>query len=99
MAGPGDPRRTSPRPSAGYLETSGRPNGGVSTTSRDRAGVPDRRCHEMRVVYLNPVGEVGGAELSLLDLMASVAEAVPGVERHLIVAGDGQLIGKAEAPG
>ncbi|MHB1560765.1 MAG: hypothetical protein ACYC61_25200, partial [Isosphaeraceae bacterium] len=28
---------------------------------------------DMRVVYLNPVGEVGGAELSLLDLMASVA--------------------------
>ena len=50
----------------------------------------------MRVVYLNPVGEVGGAELSLLDLMASVAEAIPGVERHLIVAGDGPLIAKAE---
>jgi hypothetical protein len=29
MAGPGDPRRTSPRPSARHLETSGRPNGGV----------------------------------------------------------------------
>ena len=56
-------------------------------------------CLEMRVVYLNPVGEVGGAELSLLDLMASVAEAIPGVERHLIVAGDGPLIAKAEALG
>ena len=28
--------------------------------------------------------------------MASVAEAIPGVERHLIVAGDGPLIAKAE---
>jgi len=53
----------------------------------------------MRVVYLNPVGEIGGAELSLLDLMASVAEAIPDVERHLIVAGDGPLIAKAEALG
>lgn len=53
----------------------------------------------MRVVYLNPVGEVGGAELSLLDLMASVAGAIPGIERHLIVAGEGPLIGKAEAIG
>jgi glycosyltransferase involved in cell wall biosynthesis len=53
----------------------------------------------MRVVYLNPVGEVGGAELSLLDLMASVAEVIPGVERHVIVAGEGPLIAKAEALG
>jgi glycosyltransferase involved in cell wall biosynthesis len=53
----------------------------------------------MRVVYLNPVGEVGGAELSLLDLMASVAELIPGVERHLIVAGNGPLIAKAKALG
>ena len=29
MAGPGDPGRTSPRPSARHLEPSGRPNGGV----------------------------------------------------------------------
>ena len=29
MAGPGDPRRTTPRPSARHLETYGRPNGGV----------------------------------------------------------------------
>ena len=72
--------------------------GGSHGVPRPRR-VPDRRWHEMRVVYLNPVGEVGGAELSLLDLMASVAEATPGVERHLIVAGDGPLIGKAEVLG
>jgi glycosyltransferase involved in cell wall biosynthesis len=53
----------------------------------------------MRVVYLNPIGEVGGAELSLLDLMASVAEAVPGIERHLIVAGAGLLVERAESLG
>ena len=53
----------------------------------------------MRVVYLNPVGEIGGGELSLLDLMASVAEVLPSVERHLIVAGDGPLIARAEALG
>jgi glycosyltransferase involved in cell wall biosynthesis len=53
----------------------------------------------MRVVYLNPVGQLGGAELSLLDLMTSVAGAIPHLERHLIVAGDGPLIARAEAIG
>lgn len=53
----------------------------------------------MRVVYLNPVGEVGGAELSLLDMMASVAEAIPGIDQHLIAAGEGSLLAKTRALG
>jgi glycosyltransferase involved in cell wall biosynthesis len=53
----------------------------------------------MRAVYLNPVGEIGGGELSLLDLLASISEAIPGIERHLIVAGDGPLIARARALG
>ena len=53
----------------------------------------------MRVVYLSPVGQVGGAELSLLDLMDSLSEAMPCADRHLVVAGEGPLIARAEALG
>jgi glycosyltransferase involved in cell wall biosynthesis len=53
----------------------------------------------MRVVDVNPIGGIGGAELSLLDLMSSVAETIPGLDRHLIVAGEGPLIARAEVLG
>lgn len=49
----------------------------------------------LRVAYLNPVSELGGAEFSLLDLMAAVGEAGPQVERHLIVGAEGPLVERA----
>lgn len=53
----------------------------------------------MRIVFVNPVAQVGGAEMILLDLMAALADAIPGVDRHLIVAGEGPLIDLARAIG
>ncbi len=54
----------------------------------------------MRVAFLNPIGQVGGAEMILLDLLAALPDAVPGgVDRHLIVAGDGPLVDRAKALG
>jgi len=53
----------------------------------------------MRIVFVNPVAQVGGAEMILLDLLAALADAIPGVDRHLIVAGEGPLIDLARAIG
>jgi len=52
-----------------------------------------------RVLYLSPSGELGGAELSLLDVLASLPETLPGVERHLVVPETGPLSTRASALG
>jgi glycosyltransferase involved in cell wall biosynthesis len=52
-----------------------------------------------RVVYLNPVGVLGGAERSLLDVMASFRQADPAAELHLIAATDGPLLERARSLG
>ena len=49
----------------------------------------------MRVLYLNASGSLGGAERSLLDVMASVQQAAPSLELHLLVAAEGPLIARA----
>ena len=53
----------------------------------------------MKVVYLNPVGEVGGGERSLVLLMAAVGRACPGVDRVLVTGTDGPLLGLARDVG
>jgi glycosyltransferase involved in cell wall biosynthesis len=53
----------------------------------------------MRVVYLNPCGQMGGAETSLRELLASVREAEPGWELYLVLGEDGPLIQIAQALG
>jgi glycosyltransferase involved in cell wall biosynthesis len=53
----------------------------------------------MRIVYLNPIAALGGAERSLLDMMAAVRKADSSAELHLIVLADGPLIGHAERLG
>ena len=53
----------------------------------------------MRIAFVNPIAQVGGAEMILLDLMASLADAIPGVDRHLIVADEGPLIDRARGLG
>jgi len=47
------------------------------------------------VVYLNPSGQLGGAERVLLDLLASVREAEPNWTLHLVMAEDGPLADRA----
>lgn len=51
----------------------------------------------MRVAYLNPSGQLGGAEKSLLDILASLRAAEPNYAPHLIVAADGPLAVRAAA--
>ncbi|HLN03146.1 MAG TPA: glycosyltransferase [Bryobacteraceae bacterium] len=53
----------------------------------------------MRILYLNPCGQMGGAETSLVSLMASIREARPDWELCLAVGEDGPLVGKARQMG
>ena len=53
----------------------------------------------MKIVYLNPVGALGGAERSLLDMMASVRQAMPSADLSLIVGTPGLLIEEAQKIG
>jgi glycosyltransferase involved in cell wall biosynthesis len=53
----------------------------------------------MRLAFVNPTGQLGGAELSLLDLLASLRAAAPGAELHLLATADGPLIERAGALG
>ena len=53
----------------------------------------------MRVLFLDPVGTMGGAERCLLDLVASMRDAHPGLQTGLIVGGPGPLVEGAERLG
>src|ERR1700732_4761472 len=53
----------------------------------------------MRVMYLSPSGQLGGAETSLLEILASLREAQPSWPLHLLVAGEGPLAARASALG
>src|SRR5262245_58166403 len=53
----------------------------------------------LRVMYLNPTGQLGGAETSLLALLSSVRGAEPSWPLHLVMAGDGPLTPAAHALG
>jgi len=49
----------------------------------------------MRILFLNPTGRIGGAENSLLDVIASLRRAAPEWSLGLVVGSDGPLIGRA----
>ena len=53
----------------------------------------------MRIVYLNPCGQTGGAETSLLELLRSVRSAQPGWDLWLVLGDDGPLNAKARSLG
>jgi len=53
----------------------------------------------MKVLYLNPSGALGGAERSLLDMMAGVRAARPDWPLSLIAGEDGPLIARARGLG
>jgi glycosyltransferase involved in cell wall biosynthesis len=53
----------------------------------------------MRVVYLNPSGQMGGAEMSLMDLLASMRAAEPRWDFWVVLGEDGPLAGQARAAG
>lgn len=53
----------------------------------------------MRILYLNPDGELGGGERSLLDLMASLASRPGAAELRVICATDGPFVQRARSLG
>jgi glycosyltransferase involved in cell wall biosynthesis len=53
----------------------------------------------MKVLYLNPSGSLGGAERSLLDMIASLRAARPDWQLALIAGEDGALVRRAQALG
>jgi glycosyltransferase involved in cell wall biosynthesis len=53
----------------------------------------------MRVVYLNPCGQMGGAEMSLIDLLSSMRLAEPGWDLGLVLGEDGPLVQRARGLG
>jgi glycosyltransferase involved in cell wall biosynthesis len=53
----------------------------------------------MRVIYLNPSGELGGAETSLLEILASLRRAQPAWTLRLLTSAEGPVVARAEALG
>jgi glycosyltransferase involved in cell wall biosynthesis len=53
----------------------------------------------MRIVYLNPCAQMGGAETSLIELLASIRAAQPKWELTVVLGEAGPLVRKAEALG
>jgi glycosyltransferase involved in cell wall biosynthesis len=53
----------------------------------------------MKLAFLNPSGELGGAELSMLDLMASIRTSAPDWDLGLILSADGPLVERARRLG
>ena len=53
----------------------------------------------MRIMYLNPTGQLGGAESSLVDILASLRHAEPSWPLHLLAASDGPLIARVRSFG
>jgi len=53
----------------------------------------------MRIVYLNPSGQMGGAEVALLEMLASIGETQPEWKLDLIVSAEGPLAARARALG
>jgi glycosyltransferase involved in cell wall biosynthesis len=53
----------------------------------------------MRIAFLNPCGQMGGAETSLQELLESLRRAEPDWELYLVLGEDGPLAAKAERLG
>lgn len=50
----------------------------------------------MKIVFMNPVGAIGGAERVLLTMLAALLREQPDIQLHLIVGTDGPLIEQAK---
>jgi len=53
----------------------------------------------MRIVYLNPCGQLGGAETSLIEILGSIRATMPEWELHLVLGEDGPLAAEARQCG
>src|SRR3954468_9967953 len=57
------------------------------------------QARRMRIAFLNPSGQLGGAELCLLDMIAVLRQTRPDWDIHLIIAAAGPLADRASALG
>ena len=53
----------------------------------------------MKIAYLTPTGALGGAELCLLDLLASIRASRPDWRPTVLIGGEGPLVGEVERLG
>jgi glycosyltransferase involved in cell wall biosynthesis len=53
----------------------------------------------VRILFLCPTGQAGGAEVALVELLAGLRESQPGWSLSLIAASDGPLLARARALG
>src|SRR5260370_18201640 len=53
----------------------------------------------MKITFLNAVGSIGGAEMSLLGLMAGIRRTAPEIRMHLIAGEDGPLLDRVRRLG
>ena len=53
----------------------------------------------MRILFLSPIGQIGGAERVLLDLIAGIRVAEPAHELHVLMMDDGPLAEAARSLG
>ncbi|MCG9891859.1 MAG: glycosyltransferase family 4 protein [Thermosynechococcaceae cyanobacterium MS004] len=53
----------------------------------------------MRILYVNPVGEIGGAERVLLTIFATLKQIQPTIELHLLLFSNGPLADQSAALG
>src|SRR3954468_12351782 len=53
----------------------------------------------MRIAYLNPSGQLGGAEACLLDMLAVIRQVHPEWDVHLVLGEDGPLRQRAQTLG
>jgi glycosyltransferase involved in cell wall biosynthesis len=53
----------------------------------------------MRVMFLNSTGQIGGAESSLVDILASLRSAKPAWPLHVLAASEGPLLPRVRALG
>jgi hypothetical protein len=53
----------------------------------------------VKLAFLNPSGQLGGAERSLLDIIASLRLAEPNWSLHLVCSSEGPLLERAEELG
>src|SRR4051812_14524539 len=49
----------------------------------------------MRILFLNPIGRIGGGERMLLDVLAELRAQRPDIERRLVLLEDGPLAAAA----
>jgi glycosyltransferase involved in cell wall biosynthesis len=53
----------------------------------------------VRILYLSPTGQLGGAESILVDMLASLRRAAPSWPLHLLAASEGPLLERVRALG